>query len=185
MTEFNHLLAEIRNDYANLDEQSKKELNLLLRSLQKYLLLQPDSRKIRLVRTSIQKRIRQEIGKTLSIDEFGILAMQKLRDEIAHNRKVNNETLLRFGNWIWTEIGDVYSDDILALCNTLSYSIQPERLSRLESNYSAYDVVFGFLDIYKSKSDVEKATIVQNLIPLIYPKFKQKFLKANVVKGKK
>jgi hypothetical protein len=185
MTEFNHLLAEIHNEYANLDEQSKKELTLLLRSLQKYLLLQPDSRKIRLIRTSIQKRIQQEIGKTLSIDEFGILAMQKLRNEIVHNRKVNNKTLLRFGNWIWMEIGDVYSDDIPALFNTLSYSIQSERLPRLESNYSATNVALSFLDIYKSKSDVEKANIVQNLIPLILPKFKRKFLKTNVVKGKK
>jgi hypothetical protein len=185
MTEFNHLLAEIHNEYANLDERSKKELTALLRNLQRYLVLQPDSGKIRLIRRSIQKRIQQEIGKTLNIDEFGILAMQKLRNEIVHNRKVNSNTLLRFGNWIWKEIGNVYSDDVLALFNTLSYSIRSERLPRLESNYSAYDVAFGFLDIYKSKSDVEKAAIVRNLIPLIFPKFKQKFLKTNVMKGKK
>jgi hypothetical protein len=185
MTEFTHLLAEIHNEYANMDAQSKEELALLLGSLQKYLLLQPDSRKIRLIRTSIQKRIQQEIGKTLSIDEFGILAMQKLRNEIVHNRKVNNKTLLRFGNWIWNEIGDVYSDDTPALFNTLSYAIQSERLPTLESNNSAYNVALSFLDIYKAKSDIEKVAIVQNLIPLILPKFKQKFLKTNAVKGRK
>jgi hypothetical protein len=183
MSELNHLMAEIHNEYADLDEQSKKELTLLLRSLQKYLLLEPDSRKIRLIRTSIQKRIQQEIGKTLGIDEFSIRAMQELRNEIVHNRKINNKTLLRFGNWIWMEIGDVYSDDVPALLNTLSYSIQPERLPILEPDLSAHNVALSFLDIYKSRSDVEKVTILRNLIPLILPKFADKF--SNVVKGKK
>lgn|GEM_PF-4137988 len=185
MTEFDQLLAEIRKEYLHLDGETKKEFEDVLRNLHKYLLLQPNAKRIRLVRTSLQRRIQKETGKLLSIDKMDISAMQELRNEIVHDRKVDDSLLLELGNWIWNRVGDVYSDDASALFNTLSYAIKPENLPISEISSSAEKIAVHFYEIYRFKNDFEKATIVKNLIPLILPKFKRKLLTSSNRKAEK
>lgn len=163
---------------SNVDQRCKAEYEALLRSLRDYLESQPDeetcTKKIQLIRASLQKRIQREKGNVLTFDKYNLSTMKKLRNEILHNRKVNDFTLLEFGVWLWKQIAFVYSDDVSALYNTLSYIIQTEDLLEMNTNYSAENVTKYFNGIYEAKSNQEKAEIIKTLIPMMLSRFNQK-----------
>ncbi len=161
-----------------IEQICQKEYDALIRSLRAYLESQPNSetcvKKIRLIKMSLQKRVQREKGKVLTFDEYSFTTMKKLRNEILHNRKIANFTLLEFGNWLWKEIALVYADDVNALYNTLSYIIQTKDLVELEPNCSAEDVTKYFSNIYESKNGEEKSEIIRILIPMVFSRFSEK-----------
>jgi hypothetical protein len=174
MIDFYQLLKNIEKEYNQLDNDSKRELAGLMKTIHKYVVMNPEAAKIKTIRNSIRRRMRQEIVRPLGADKMGFWTLQRLRNQIIHNQKMDNEILLNFGTWMWNKFSEVYYDEPLALYNTLVYVIQPEKNIRNHLN-TADQTALSFYDIYKSRSESERIAILRTLIPLVTPKFKTKY----------
>ncbi len=174
MTEFEEFIKEIQKDYGKLDIRSKKELEILMSTIHKYIVMNPEAEKIKAIRTSITKRMSLEISTPLTIDKTGFWTLTRLRNLIIHHRKIDQELLLNFGNWMWNEFGVVFKDDPTALYNILSYVTRLDKKS-LKLTNSADQIQLYFYEIYKSKEVPEKITMLKTLIPLVTSQFKAKY----------
>jgi hypothetical protein len=182
MADFSQELQDIEEEYKRLDDFSRRELWRLMRILHKYIVMYPKAEKIKVIRDSIQRKMSQEIEKPLGIDKMGFWTLQRLRNLIVHKHKINKEILLNIGNWMWNEFSKVYSEEPQSLYNALSYVIRTENSTRVK-NKSAEQISLFFYHIYQSKKEPEKIAIVQSLIPLVTPKFKEKQQKLRVVRN--
>jgi hypothetical protein len=169
MNELDRWLTGIRRRYSEQNEDSKRELVALVKSLDNYLATRPSDEKLRPIRVLIQKKMRKEADESIRANGHDMAEIQKLRNAIVHNRTIDNAALLSFGSQLWKEIASGYLGDVTALYNTLFYVIQPKNVPRLDHPPSAKNVVLYFKEIYESKNDAEKMAILRSLIPLITP----------------
>lgn len=174
MIEFHQILQEIEKQYGQLDNDSRKQLAGLMSAINRYVIMNPEADKLKIVRNSIDRKLRQEIAKPLGSDRMVFWSLQRLRNQIIHNQKIDNSILQDFGSWMWNKFSDVYQNEPLSLYNTLMYVIRPESDLRITPG-SADQTALFFYNIYKSKEESERTVILRKLIPLVTPKFKAKY----------